>query len=265
MEPMTEPVLLTSLDDGVLRLTLNRPEQRNAIDTRLRRALLEALDDAVELGARVILIRANGSSFCAGADLGGSKPAPGVGTLRRMRVSTHRLITELIEHPLPVVAAVQGSCAGYGVSIALAADFCVVADDAIFLPAFTKVGLAPDGAIALTLTRALGVVGARRFLMLGESITGQQAAASQMVHAAVPASDLDGTASDIAATLAAGAVAAVSAAKSLIARATAGELEALLVEERTVQAVLTTTPDHREGVQAVMERRPPVFGKPDSD
>lgn len=262
---MTQPVLLTSLADGVLTLTLNRPEQRNAIDPMLRVALLAALDGAVDQGARVILLRANGPSFCAGADLGGSKPDPGVGTLRRMRVSTHRLITELLEHPLPVVAAVQGSCAGYGVSIALAADFCVAAENATFLPAFTKVGLAPDGGIALTLTRAIGIVAARRFLMLGEPIGGREAAAAEMVHAAVPPDDLDVAASELAARLASGAVAAVSAAKSLIARATAGDLNTLLVEERTVQAVLTTTSDHREGVEAVMERRAPSFGKPDAE
>lgn len=262
---MTQPPLLTSLDDGVLILTLNRPEQRNAIDPALRLALLAALDSAVDKGARAILIRANGPSFCAGADLGASKPDPGLGTLRRMRVSTHRLVTELLEHPLPVVAAVQGSCAGYGVSIALTADFCVVADDATFLPAFTKVGLAPDGAIALTLSRALGVVGARRFLMLGESFSGQQAAAREMVHSAVPAEDLENAASDLARRLAAGPGAAISAAKSLIARATASELGALLVEERTIQAVLTTTPDHREGVEAVLEGRAPVFGEPGAE
>ena len=261
---MTQPVLLTNLDNHVLTITLNRPDQRNAIDAALRLALLAALDGAVDEGARAILIRANGPAFCAGADLGGS-PDPGVGTLRRMRVSTHRLIAELLEHPLPVVAAVHGSCAGYGVSIALAADFCVAADDAKFLPAFTKVGLAPDGAIALTLTRALGVVGARRFLMLGESFSGQQAAAREMVHAAVPAEDLGTAASDLARRLASGPVAAISAAKSLIARATASDLHALLAEERTIQAVLTTTSDHREGVEAVMERRPPVFGKPDAE
>lgn len=260
---MTQPVLLTNLNNHVLTITLNRPDQRNAIDAALRLALLAALDGAVDEGARVVLIRANGPSFCAGADLGGSKPDPGVGTLRRMRVSTHRLITELLEHPLPVVAAVQGSCAGYGVSIALAADFCVAADDARFLPAFNKVGLAPDGGIALTLTRALGVVAARRFLMLGEPISGSEAAAGEMIHAAVPAEDLDAAAAELAGRLSGGAVAAVSAAKSLIARATAGELNALLVEERTVQAVLTTTPDHREGVEAVMERRAQSFGKPD--
>lgn len=257
---MSQPVLLADQSDGVLTLTLNRPDQRNAINPELREAMLNQLDRASDSGARVILLRAAGPTFCAGADLGDTRPEPGVDTLRRMRVSTQRLVREILEHPLPVVVAVRGTCAGFGVSIALAADFCVVADDAKFLPAFARVGLAPDGAIALTMTRALGIVDARRFLLLGEPISGSEAASSRLVHASVPDPEVDAAALDVAGRLAGGARAAVSAAKGLLARATSAQLDAVLVEERTHQAVLTATADHREGVSALQERRSPRFG-----
>lgn len=257
---MTQPVLLADQCEGVLTLTLNRSDQRNAINPELREALLAQLDEAADAGARVILLRAEGPTFCAGADLGDSRPEPGVDTLRRMRVSTQRLVREILEHPLPVVAAVRGTCAGFGVSIALAADFCVMAEDAKFLPAFSRVGLAPDGAIALTMTRALGIVDARRFLLLGEPVSGAQAASERLVHAAVPDAEVDAAALDVAVALAGGANAAVSAGKRLLAQATGSQLDAVLVEERTHQAVLTATADHREGVRALLERRPPRFG-----
>lgn len=262
---MPSDCLLVRRDEGILTLTLNRPERRNAIGVELRERLLAALDEATATDVRVVVLRGNGPAFCAGADVAGDKPTPGVPTMGRMRISTQRLVREVIDNPLPVIASVHGSCAGFGVSLALAADFCVAAEDAMFVPAFARVGLAPDGAIAATMTRAVGVVRARRFLMLGEPISGAEAARAELVHSAVPAADLDAATLAIARRLAQSASPAVSAAKSLLSRTLAADLDALLAEERTIQALLTTTPEHREGVQALMERREPRFnaGVPD--
>ena len=257
--PVTDEELLTSADGGILTLTLNRPHRRNAVTPLMRDALIAALDDAARSGQRVVVLRGAGDGFCAGADVAGAQPVPGVPTVRRMRVGTQRLVQEVLENPLPVIAAVHGPCAGFGVSLALAADFCVAAEDARFVPAFGRIGLAPDGAVALTLTRALGVVAARRFLMLQEPLTGADAARAGLVHAAVPGDELEAATTELARRLAAMSSGSLQAAKAQLARATAGELQPLLAEERGMQAVLMASEDHQEGLKAFQERRPPVF------
>src|SRR5690606_25243548 len=127
--------LLSELSGGILTLTLNRPHVRNAIDTGLRLALLDALDRAASEGARVIVLRGAGLAFCAGADTRVWAASPPLETIRLMRISIQRVLREVLEHPLPVIAAVQGGNAGFGVSLALAADVCIMADDARFVPA----------------------------------------------------------------------------------------------------------------------------------
>src|SRR5262249_21185791 len=116
-------VLGIDVAEDVMTLTMKRVHRRNAIDDELRAALLAGFDEAQATGARAVLLTADGPTFCAGADV--SDPPTGFRAGNRMLISTHRLIERVLECPLPVVAAVQGTCAGYGIALALATDFCV--------------------------------------------------------------------------------------------------------------------------------------------
>jgi enoyl-CoA hydratase/carnithine racemase len=229
---------LATMTEAVLTIRLNRPHRRNAIDSGLRQVLLDQLDGAPSQGARAIVLLGDETAFSAGADIKESGPREPVETIRHMRISTQRLIREIVEHPLPIIAGVQGACVGFGVSIALAADFCIAAPDARFIPAFSDIGLAADGAVATTLTRAVGVVRARRFLLLGEEITGLEAAEFGLIHATAPSSDVPDAAVALAKRLGSLTSGALSATKALIHRATAPGLDGILAEERALQSTL---------------------------
>lgn len=254
-----EDVLLADHADGVLTLTLNRPEARNAIDDELRAALIGQLTAVDPTSVRAVVLRGEGRAFCAGADVSRGVPARGFATVQRMRGSTHRLIEEVMELPVPVVSVVKGACAGFGMALALAADFCVVANDARFVPAFGAVGLAPDGAIAATVARSVGLVWARRLLLLGEHLDGSQAASIGLVHASAPFEELDGVAGDLALRLAEVATASFGLAKGMIYRGTQTDVAALLREERHAQGLLTMTEDHAEAIAAFQEKRAAAF------
>jgi 2-(1,2-epoxy-1,2-dihydrophenyl)acetyl-CoA isomerase len=256
---MSDEVLGVERRDGILVLTMQRPEARNALNDALRRSLLDAFAGIDPTADRAVVLRASGPAFCAGADVSGGAPARGHSTLERMRRSTHRLIEEVLACPIPVVSSVQGACAGFGLALALAADFCVVADDARLIPAFDGLGLAPDGAVAATVVRAVGLVHARRLLLLGERLSGARAAEIGLVHAAVGAEELDEASRELAERLASGPTVAYGLTKGMLLRAPQMDIPTLLREERFSQGLLTLTEDHLEAAAAFREKRRPRF------
>jgi len=245
-------------DGAVLHLTLDRPDQYNAINAELRNALIDEFDAADGAGVRAILLDGTGRGFCAGIDLG-SPPPPGIATMTLMQGSTQRLVRSIVACPVPIVAAVHGTCAGIGLTLALAADYCVAAGDASFFAAFVRRGILPDGAICRMLPRMIGFDRARRFLLLGQKMPATEAAAIGMIAETVAPDALAARARAVTEEFAALPTRAVGQTKLLLARSFEVDLDTLLHEERSAQALLSTTDDFREGIAAFMEKREPRY------
>ena len=244
--------------DGVTTITLNRPESLNALNAPMRRELLSAFkglarDDAV----RAVVLTGEGRGFCSGADLRGGS---GEREFRRVLTTEYNpLIRAIRELPRPVVAAVNGVAAGAGVSLALACDLVLAAEDARFIQAFVKIGLVPDSGSTRTLVRTLGRHRAAQLIFSGEPLSAQDAHAAGLVNRVQPAGELAAAARDEARRLAAAPTRAIAYAKRLINAAEDADLDAQLAAEAAYQELAGRTEDHAEGVAAFGEKREPRF------
>lgn len=265
MIPASVPGLDITQEGAVLTLTLDRGERRNAIDDTMMSGLIEALSAAgTDEAVRVVLLRGAGEHFCAGADIvarnapGGDRPRTG-SIQRRLPTQAHRLIPLLLETQVPVVCAVQGWAAGLGFQLALAADVCVAADDARFWEPFGQRGFTPDSGATWLLPRRVGEVRARELLLLGRTLTGEEAAAWGAIHRAVPADALAGETDALVEQLAAGPTVAVGLAKWLLHQARSTTLADQLANEALALELSSRTQDFREGMAAFRDKRPPDF------
>ena len=253
-------------DDGVLRIVIDRPDKRNALDDDMVAAMIAAVDAAErDEAARAIIVSGAGDHFCGGFDIlarnaDRSAPRPRVGSIqRRLPAQAHRLIPLLVSVQVPVVCAVRGWAAGIGVHLAVAADFTVSADDARFWEPFTERGFTPDSGGTWLLARRVGEVRARELLLLGRALSGTEAAAWGLVHQAVPRADVDTEAEALAARLAAGPTVALGLTKWLLHRGASVSLEEHLREEAFAMELSSRSEDFREGLTAFAEKRSPRF------
>ncbi|GAA3382540.1 enoyl-CoA hydratase/isomerase family protein [Cryptosporangium minutisporangium] len=259
------PGLAVDRDGTILRITLNRPEKRNAIDDTMVAGLIDLIIGAgSDESVRAVLLAGAGEHFCSGADIiarnAGVDGRPRVGSIqRRLPWQAHRLVPVLLETQVPVVCAVRGWAAGIGLSLALAADVTVVADDARLWAPYGARGFTPDGGITWMLPRRIGEVRARRMLLLGERVDGATAAEWGLVDRAVPAADVDAEAAGLSATLADGPTVALGLAKSLLHTGRAASLEAHLRDEAFGMELSSRSEDFREGLAAFREKRSPKF------
>jgi 2-(1,2-epoxy-1,2-dihydrophenyl)acetyl-CoA isomerase len=257
--------LSAGLDDGVLRITIDRPARKGSMDDAMGEALIGHLvaagqDEAV----RAILLRSTGPDFCAGSDLlaknAPSGDRPRVGSIQRRLPSTfHRLIPLLLETQVPVVTAVRGWAAGLGFHIALASDFCIGATDARFWEPFVARGFTPDSGATWLLPRLVGLARARQLLLLGRELSGAEAADWGLIHAAVDAVEVDGEAEALAANLAEAPTVAVGLTKWLIAASTDAGLTEQLRNEAFALELSSRSEDFREGLQAFRDKRDAEF------
>ena len=262
-EASNQPVLLESLDAGVLYLTLNRPERYNAINVSLQEALGRAVGRAsAEDACRVVLLTGAGKGFCAGADLtdrtikpGESRPDLGESLDKRY----NPLIRAMRKLPKPIVCAVNGAAAGAGANMALACDIVLAAKSATFLQAFARIGLVPDAGGTWILPRLVGDARARALMMLADPIGAEEAAAWGMIYRAVDDDQLMGVAQEIAERLAAGPTRAYGLMKHAFAASAANSLDAQLDLERDLQREAGATDEFVEGVRAFLEKRPANF------
>lgn len=257
-----EPVTLER-DGAVAVVTLDRPDRRNALDGATKGLLRKALDAvAGDDSVRAVVLAGSGSAFCVGQDLGEhaealqADPAQAFDTVEQDYAPVVRLLATM---PKPVVAAVNGTCVGAGLALALACDLQVFAEDAVLATAFTAIGLTCDSGLASTLTRSVGASRARRLVLLGEAFTPQQAVDWGIAADVVPRADVVTAARALAATLAAGPTAAYAQSKRLLADAATAGLDAVLVAEAAAQATLGLTHDHQNAVQAFLAKRRPEF------
>jgi 2-(1,2-epoxy-1,2-dihydrophenyl)acetyl-CoA isomerase len=263
MRAASDPVL-TTVEDGVLRIVLNRPERRNSLDGVAVRAVVTALEAAATDDAlRAIVLTGAGEHFCSGADWVASNAAgerPRTGSLqRRTPLQAHRIVQLLLEIQVPVVCVVRGWAAGLGFQLALAADFAIASQDARFWEPFIDRGFSPDSGATWLLPRLVGLARARDLLLLGRKLTGAEAAAWGLIHASVPEDALEAEAARVVGQLAAGPTVAIGLAKRCLARNLEESLAHALDNESLALELSSRTADFREGLAAFAERRAPRF------
>jgi 2-(1,2-epoxy-1,2-dihydrophenyl)acetyl-CoA isomerase len=257
--------LRTELDSGVLRLVIDRPKKRNALNDDIVAGLIECISAAGrDESVRAILLAGAGGDFCAGFDIVARNaeegPRPRVGSIqRRVPATAHRLIPLMTSVQVPIVAAGRGWAAGIGLHLLLAADFAIVADDARLWEPFAERGFTPDSGATWLLPRRIGEVRAREILLLGRSLTGAEAADWGMVHRAVEDSQLDAVAGELAETLAAGPTVTLGLTKWLLHVGAAAPLERQLEHEAFALELSSRSEDFREGLKAFKEKRPARF------
>lgn len=254
---MTDVVLVR--DRGTTRtLTLNRPERRNAIDIPLRIALAERLEDAMsDNDIRVVILTGSGDAFCAGGDIS-TMTRMGEAEARPRLEAAARVIRAIWTGPKPVIAAVEGAAFGAGVSLALACDRVIAAEDAIVSTSFTGVGLAGDMGIFASLPARVGAAQARQLMLLPRKLSGVRAFRLGLVDDVVPSGRALESAVADAARIARLPPLAVGAIKTALRQWTTDPLS-VLDDEIDVAVRLFDTADFAEGVAAFHERRTPDF------
>jgi 2-(1,2-epoxy-1,2-dihydrophenyl)acetyl-CoA isomerase len=256
--PATAPQLLQSVADGVLTLTLNRPEVLNAITPSLLDAVTDALRDAASGRAvRAVVITGAGRGFCSGQDLRAAGDGGlDVGAILRDHYTP--AIRAIRSMDQPVIAAVNGVAAGAGFSLALACDLRIAAESATFVQAFVRIGLIPDLASTYFLPRLIGPARAAELAMLGETVDAARALDLGIVNRVVPDAELAGAAAEWAGRLARGPR-SIALTKRALEASHENDLEAQLAVEERLQTEATTTSDFVEGVSAFLEKRRATF------
>jgi 2-(1,2-epoxy-1,2-dihydrophenyl)acetyl-CoA isomerase len=260
------------IEGAVSWITLNRPEVRNAMTSDQRERVIGLLDEASrDYAVRAVILTATGQGFCTGADLRGSarsaappKPegAPprilGDGA-RMIRAGAQRLINAVLDCEKPVIAAVNGTAAGIGAHLAFACDLVIAADSAKFIEVFVRRGIAPDGGGAYLLPRLIGPQKAKELIFFGDDVPAADAMAMGLVNKVVPLDELEKTAGEWAARLAAGPTKAIGLAKWLINRSLESDRRTAFDEEAWAQELTIGTADSAEGMKSFVERRTPEF------
>ncbi len=263
-EQATAAEFLGETKDGVLTLTLNRPDALNALTGTMLKGLTDAVVKAGrDKAVRIIVLAGAGRAFSAGADLGDVKKRMKSGAFEHgeeLRKSFNPLILAIRRVEKPVIAAIHGTAAGAGASIALACDLKVCAAEAKFINAFAKVGLIPDSGMTWMLPRALGLSLALEHAWLGKPITSGEALRFGLVNRVVPAAELPAAVGETVASLLAVPPLALALTKRAFNRSLeAPSLEDQMEHEAQLQSFLGKTKDHAEGIASFLEKRAPKF------
>ncbi len=257
MEPLDS--LLIERSDGVLTVTLNRPERKNAVNTSLWRGLLAVFREAADRPGedRVVVVTGAGGEFCAGADLSDAE-AGTTHQLWRMRM-IHDVALALHRLPQPTIAKVDGVCVGAGCNLALGCDLVVASDRARFSEIFVKRGLSLDFGGSWLLPRRIGLHRAKELAFFGDIIDAAEADRIGLVNRVVSADALDGVVSGWARRLAAGPPLALAITKNLLDASSELSLAEALDREGAAQVVNLSSDDGREAMAAFLEKRVPTF------
>ena len=254
--------ILFEVNEGIARLTLNRPDRLNSFTVQMHDEVRRALGEAESAKARVLVLTGAGRGFCAGQDLSDRAVAPGgegVDLGESLENRYNPLVRKLTSLELPVICAVNGVAAGAGANIALACDIVIAARSAKFIQSFANIGLIPDSGGASTLPRLAGQARALGLALTGEALPAEKAEAWGLIWKCVDDDKLAEEANALAAKFAAAPTMGLAATKKLIRESGARSFDAQLDAERDAQRMLGRTNDYREGVAAFMEKRPPKF------
>jgi 2-(1,2-epoxy-1,2-dihydrophenyl)acetyl-CoA isomerase len=264
--------LLTRLDNGVLCLTINRADKGNAIPYYLRDALIDAFRNAHwDLEVRAVVLTASGDRhFCTGADLSVQQPMRGTrppeapdrvvgSTVSMMRAGFQQLMTAVQDCEKPVIVSLNGTAAGAGSMLVLAADLVIAADNAKLIQVFVRRGLVPDAGVAYLLPRVVGMHKAKELIFFGDDLSAVDAAALGIVNKVVPAAELQSATKEWAERLAAGPTKALGWSKKLLHDASELSRRDVLEEEAMLVELNASTEDSQEGVASFRERRAPAW------
>lgn len=252
--------LLTSLESGILTITLNRPGSYNAFNDAMKTELTGALREAEKNPAtRCIVLRGAGDrAFCSGQDLNEH-----AGVKRSLRESLEKTYNPLIRKirtiEKPVIGMINGVAAGAGCSLALACDMRVMSSTAKFLQAFVRIGLVPDTGSHWFLPRLAGMARAFEYAATGREIGAEEAERVGLVNRVVTPAELEPATRALALSLAAGPTRAIGLIKRTLNKAMVVDLDALLAYEAMIQQIASETRDHAEGLAAFLGKRPAVF------
>lgn len=259
---MTYETLTFQIVDGVATITLDRPDNANAMNKAMMYELFAvALACDNDPAVRAVIITATGKMFCAGGDLkefaaqGDAMPA----FITELATILHAAVTRLQRMDAPVVVAVNGMAAGAGLSLAAAGDIVVASDEAGFVCAYTAAGITPDGSSTYFLAKHIGLMRAKELVLTNRRLSAAEAAEWGLVTKVVPSDQLRDEAAKLARQFADGPTKAYGGAKRLLLSAFANSLETQLEDESVSIANLTRGHDGREGIEAFAARRKPVF------
>jgi 2-(1,2-epoxy-1,2-dihydrophenyl)acetyl-CoA isomerase len=257
---MADPeILLTNLENSVLHITLNRPKV-NTLNFELIAALQAAFKQAErEPRVRCVALSGAGGNFSAGQDVTVFLQAGDISFREHLQRTYNPLILQIRRLEKPVLAVLDGAVAGAALGIALACDLRLASDRTRFVVGFGGIGLAPDSAVSLLLPALIGLGRATEFTFSNAPITAEQALAWGLVNRLAPADQLDQQAAAYAHLLAQGPVRAMGLAKRAFNKAVLGNIEQVLDYEGHLQEIAGKGPEHREGVQAFLEKRPAKF------
>jgi 2-(1,2-epoxy-1,2-dihydrophenyl)acetyl-CoA isomerase len=256
--------LLSVLEKGVLTLTLNRPDARNAMSEAMMEALAAQLAWA-ELDPRVkcVVLTGAGKGFCSGGDVKAMSNRGSGGSIdeaiHRQRVNQRATAGRLFKMPKPTLAALPGAAAGAGLGLALACDLRIMATTAVMTTAFARVGFSGDFGGTYFLTQLVGAAKARELYYLSERVSAEEALRLGIVNWVCEPAELEKRTQEIATRLASGPTIAFRYMKENLNRAMAGEVDDCLDLEATHHIHCAATEDHREAVKAFVEKREPVF------
>lgn len=255
---MQYDTLTTDATDGIGLITLNRPEVMNALNKQMRAELTHALKD-IAARARVVVLTGAGRAFCSGQDLGDGGNAAQIDLERTLREEYEPMLRAIYDAPVPVIAAVNGTAAGAGANLALAADVVIATKSASFIQAFTRIGLIPDAGGTWFLPRQIGFARAMGAMLFADKVSAEQAASWGMIWDAVEDEAFEANWRARAAALASGPTVAYANIRKALRQSLANPLDAQLALEAQLQDEAGKTRDFQEGVLAFLEKRAPHF------
>jgi len=253
--------LLVTLEDGVKRITFNRPERRNSVDVETVELLHEAITRSAEDESKVVVITGAGDAFCAGADLQATseRDIKSIDVTASLREHTNPTIIAMRSLSKPIIARVHGHAVGVGCNYALACDILIASEQAKFGQVFVKIGLMPDGGSTFFLPRTVGYAKAFELMSTGDIISARDALALGLVNQVVPFEELDAMVNAMAARLAAAAPIALRKIKEGLNHGLNSDLTSALDFEAVNQGVCFQSDDFAEGVKAFLEKRKASF------
>lgn len=252
--------ILTSTEGGVRVLTLNRPEKFNSFNREMALLMQQELANAAsDKSVRAVLITGEGKAFCAGQDLAEAIDPNGPGIQTIVREQYNPIVEKIRGMEKPVVAAVNGVAAGAGANLAFACDLAISGESVSFIQAFSKIGLVPDTGGTFFLPRMIGFQRAMALMMLGDKVSAADALAMGMLYKVVPDAALKEEAMKVALMLAGMPTRGLAYTKMLLNQSMSNNLQQQLEAEEKYQAAAGQTYDYKEGVNAFLEKRKPVF------
>ncbi len=255
---MSYQTILLNIADDIATLRLNRPEKMNALSTQMRAEITHAVNLSAK-EARVLVITGEGRAFCSGQDLGDGANVANIDLERVLRDEYLPMLKSIIDCKIPTVAAVNGTAAGAGANLALAADVVIAAESASFIQAFSRIGLIPDAGGTYWLPRQMGFAKAMGAALFADKISAKQASDWGMIWEAVPDAEFEAHWKERVAYLASGPTLAYAKIKEALRSTYDNDLDAQLSVEARLQGQAGQTRDFKEGVLAFSEKRAPGF------